>query len=185
LKLSKKFWIILTVIILIITFAGLGVARSQQVNEQKRLIDEFSLVELRLNGLRFEQLSSQQKELEEQLSQTISQFETASATSPQPIRSVAINDTLLDIAKTSGVEIIEISSSGPVSGELEGITCRVLTVTARVEGDAPNLISFTINLIDDLTNGVVKSVEINIPKATKNVKPTANIKLAIYSYQGD
>jgi len=185
LKLSKKFWIILTVIILIITFASLGVARSQQIDEKKRLIEEFSLAESRLNGLRFEQLSSQQKELEEQLSQTILQFETADATSPQPIRSVAVNDTLLDIAKTYGVEIIEISSSGPVSGELEGITCRVLTVTAKVKGDAPNLIDFTIHLIDSLTNGVVKSVEISIPEATKNVKPSANIKLAIYSYQGD
>ncbi len=181
-KLSKKSWLTLSVVILIIAFASLGIARSQQVQEQKRLSEELSLVGLRLNGLRFEQLSSRQKELEEQLSQAMPQLETDNETSPQPIRSIAINDSLLDIAETSGVEIIEISSSGPVSGDLEGIACRVLTLTVRVEGDAANLINFTIDLTDELTNGVVKSVEINIPKDASKAKASANVNLAIYSY---
>lgn len=181
-KPSKKRWIILTVIILIIVFASLGMVRSQQVHEQKRLSEELSLAGSRLNGLRFDQLSSQQKELEEQLSQTMSQFETANPTSPQSIKSIAINSALLDIAEICGVEIIEIGSSGPVNGDLEGVACRVLTVTTRVKGELPNLIGFIINLIDNLADGVVKSVEINVPKDTTKEKSSANIKMIIYSY---
>ena len=181
-KLSKKSWLTLSVVILIIAFASLGIARSQQVQEQKWLSEELSLVGLRLNGLRFEQLSSRQKELEEQLSQAMPQLETDNETSPQPIRSIAINDSLLDIAKARGVEIIAISSSGPVSGNLEGVACRVLTLTTRVEGDTPNLIRFTTDLIDNLTNSVIKSVEINIPRDTSKAKSSANINLAIYYY---
>ena len=184
-KPSKKNWLILTIGILIIACASLVAVRSQQVHEHERLTEELSLAELRLDGSGFEQLLSQQEELEEQLSQTKSQFEATNAIFPQPIGSIAFNDTLFDIAETCGAEVIEISSSGPVSGNLEGIACHVQTLTTRVEGDVTNLISFITHLIDNLTNGVVKSVEISIPKDTGAKKPSANIKLAIYSYQGD
>ena len=181
-KLSKKSWLILTIVILIIASASLGVAHSQQVHEQRRLSEELSLAGSRLNRFQFEQLSSQQKELEEQLSQIVSQSETSDAASPQPIRSIAINDSLLNIAKARDVKIIDISTSGAVSGDLEGIPCRILTLTTRVEGDTPNLIRFTTDLIDNLTNSVIKSVEINIPRDTSKAKSSANIKLAIYYY---
>ena len=105
-KLSKKSWLILTIVILIIASASLGVAHSQQGREQRRLSEELSLAGSRLNRFQFEQLSSQQKELEEQLSQIVSQSETTDAASPQHIRSIAINDSLLNIAKARGVEII-------------------------------------------------------------------------------
>lgn len=184
-KLSKKSWIILIIFIPVIILSSLGVARSQQAQEQKQLSDELYLAGLRLNKLRLEQPSSRQKELEEQLRQTLSQLETAEATSPQPVKSIEINSTLLDTAKTHGVEVIEIGTSGPASGNLEGIPCRILTLTARVEGDAANLTDFIINLTDNLANSIVTSLEIRIPQATGSEKASANIKLAIYSYQGD
>jgi len=185
LKLSKTSWLILTVGILLFTFVGLLALRSQQVQEQERLNEELSLAESRLGGSGFEQLLSRQEELEEQLSQTKSQFESASAISPQLTGSIAVSDTLFGVAEASGVDVIRTSSSGLASGDLGGVTCHVLTLTARVEGELPNLTSFIINLIDNLTNGAVKSVEISTPKDTSKQKSSANIKLVIYSYQGD
>lgn len=202
-KLSKTSWLILTVGIFIIAFASVGFARSQRIHEQNQLHEELSLVELRLSKFQLEELASQQEELEKQLSQTMLQLETAKATLSQPTESITASDTLFDIAKTCGVEITEISSSGLTTGDLEGITCSVLSLTVRVEGNTSSLISFITTLNDTLTTGVVKSVEISIPaidregeqegeeeeqeeeEEKEKEKPSANIHLVIYTYQGD
>lgn len=183
-KLSKISWLILTVGITIIAFTSLGIAHSQQVHKQNQLNEELSLAERRLNGLQFEELSSQQEELEKQLSQTISQLETAKTRLSQPAESIAASDALFGIAETCGVEVTEMSSSGPSSGDLEGVTCSVLPLTARVEGDVPNLISFVIKLNSDFMTGVVKSVDISVSENTTEERSAANIRLLIYTYQG-
>ncbi|MBA7602670.1 hypothetical protein ES703_09766 [subsurface metagenome] len=97
-KLSKKSGLILIVGIAIAIFAGLWLARGQQVDEQEQLHEELSIVAMRLNGLQGEEISSQQGELEKQLSQTISQLETAKAVLSQSTGSIAVSGTLFDIA---------------------------------------------------------------------------------------
>ena len=184
-KLSKTSWLLLTIGIFIITFAGLGVVRYQQVHEENRLNEEIALAEAKLNEFQLEQLSYQQGELEKQLSQATSQFETVKAMLSQPTGSIAVSGLLFDSAETYGVEVTELSSSGLVSDELEGVPCSILSLTARVEGDVSDLISFITELNGDLATGVVKSVEISIPGTTSEEKSSANIQLVIYTYQGD
>jgi len=184
-KLSKTTWLILTIGFFIIAFASLGIVRSQQVQEQDQLNQELTQAQLRLNEFQLEQLSSQHEELEKQLSQTISQFEAARTMLSQPIGSITTSGLLFDIAAACGVEVTEISSSGLASDDLEGVTCSVLPLSARVEGDVSDLVSFITNLYGELTNGIVKSVEISIPETTSEEKPSANIQLVIYTYQGD
>jgi len=185
LSISKTSWLLLSVGISIIAFTSLGVARSQQVHEQDQLDEELSLAERRLNGLQFEQLYSQQEELEKQLSQIISRLETTKARLSRPTGSIAASDALFSIAKACGVEVAEISSSGPASGDLEGVVCSVLPLTARIEGDVPNLISFIIKLNGDFTTGVVKSAGISVSENVSEERTSANIRLVIYTYQGD
>ena len=185
-KLSKRSWLLLAVGVSIIAFASLGAVRSQQASEQDQLYEELSLAELKLSRIQLKQLSSRQKELEKQLSQTISQSETTNVVLPQPTGSIVASDTLFDTAAACGVKVIAISSSGLATDEVEGTICYVLTLAVRVEGDVSNLISCITKLNDDLTNGVVKSVQISIPEATGEEKPSANIQLVIYTYyQGD
>lgn len=190
-KLSKTSRLILTAGIFIVAFASVGAARSQKIDEQNRLQEELAMTELRLSKLQLEELSSQQEELEKQLSQIISRSEAIQGMLSPPTASIATSDTLFDIAETSGVEITEIGSSEPVSDDLEGITYSALPFTVRVEGDTHRLIDFIINLNDNFKTGVVKSVEINIPEATENggetglERPSASIRLVIYIYQGD
>jgi len=185
LKLSKKSWLILIVGIAIAIFAGLWLARGQQVDEQEQLREELSIVVMRLNGLQGEEISSQQGELEKQLSQTISQLETAKAVLSQSTGSIAVSGALFDIAEAIGVEITEISSSGLSSDSLGGITCSVLPLTITVEGDVADIISFVGSLNHDFTTGIVKSVEISIPETTSEETVSANIQLHIYIFQGD
>lgn len=184
-KLSKTSWLLLTVGIFIITFASLGAVRYQQVNRQNQLNEELTLAEARLNEFRLEQLSYRKGELEEQLSQAISQFETAKAVLSQSTGSIATSSTLFDIAEAHGVEVTELSSSALVSEDLEGVPCSILSLTTRVEGDVSDLIGFITKLNSDLTTGVVQSVEINIPETTSEEEPSANIQLVIYTYEGD
>ena len=184
-KLSKKSWLILIVGIAIAIFAGLWLARGQQVDEQEQLREELSIVVMRLNGLQGEEISSQQGELEKQLSQTISQLETAKAVLSQSTGSIAVSGALFDIAEAIGVEITEISSSGLSSDSLGGITCSVLPLTITVEGDVADIISFVGSLNHDFTTGIVKSVEISIPETTSEETVSANIQLHIYIFQGD
>lgn len=184
-KLSKTSSIVLLIGIFVITFASLGAVRSQQVHEQKQLNDELQLVELKLREFQVEQLSHKQQELEKQLRETTSQSEATEGTLPQPPGSIAANDTLFNIAEACGVEVTEIGSSGLASDELGGIPCYVLTLTARAKGNLSDLISFITRLNSDLTNGVVGSVEISVPAATSEEKPSATIRLTVYTYHGD
>lgn len=184
-KFTKTSWLILSIGIFVIAFASLGIARSQQIGEQNQLYEELSIAELRLSKFQLEELSSQQEELEKQLSQTISQLETTKTKLTQPTESIAASDALFDIAKTCDVEVTEISSSGSVSGNLEGLTCSILPLTAKVEGETYSLIRFITKLNDDFMTGTVKSVEIIIPETTCKERPSVYIQMVIYTYQGD
>ena len=183
-KLSKTSWLLLISGVFILVFASLGAIYYQQFHQQNRLNEELTLAQLRLNGFKLEQLAHQQ-ELEKRLTQTISQCETAKAILSQSNRSIATSETLFYTATAYGVAVTEISSSGLASENLEGITCSILPLTARVEGDVSDLVSFIIKLNYKLTTGTVKSVEISIPETTSEEKTTANIQMVIYTYQGD
>lgn len=183
-KLSKTSLLLITIGIFIIALVGLVVVRSQQVGQQNLLSEELTSVELRLKGIQLERLSNQQEELEKGLSQTISQFEVARAMLSQPIESITISSALFGIAEAHGVELTEISSPGLSNGELAGLTFSVIPLTARVEGDVPNLVSFITGLNGDLATGVVKSVKISIPEIAGE-EASANIELAVYTYQGE
>jgi len=185
LKLSKKSGFILVVGIAIAIFAGLWLARGQQVHEQEQLHEELSVVAMRLNGLQGEEISSQRVELERQLSQTVSQLETTKAILSQSTGSIAVSGTLFDIAEGIGVEITEISSSPLSSDSLEGITFSFLPLSVTVEGDVPDIISFVGRLNSAFKTGIVKFVEISIPETTSEERASAKIQLYIYTYQGE
>jgi hypothetical protein len=170
--------------IFIIAIIGLGVIRSQQVNQQNQLNEKLTATELKLNGFQIEQLSHQQEELEEQLNQTLAQSETARNILSQPTGSIATSSLMFDIAEANNVEITEINSSGLTSGELAGIACSSLPVTASVAGNVTDLVNFVARLNGDLENGVINSVEISVPEAADE-EASASIQLVIYAYQGE
>jgi hypothetical protein len=185
LKLSKTSWILLAVGVFIIMFVGLGAVGFKQANQQDQLNEELTLAQLELQRIQLEQLAGQQEVLGNQLSQTLSQLETAKVKLSPPAVGITSGDILFDVAAAHGVTITEIKSSILASDELEGITCSVLSLMARAEGDVPDLIDFIIELNGDLPIGVIKSVAIGIPEATSEDKSSADIQLIIYTYQGE
>lgn len=184
-KLSKVSLLLMAVGLTIIIFTSLGVTRAQQLQEQDRVNEELTLVTRRLNIIQLAQLHSQYEELENQVSQTTSQFEAARAALTQPIGSIDASDTLFSIADSCNVEVIEIALMGPFSNELEGIPCSVLAFSIGIEGYVPNLISFVNRVNGDFVTGTVESVNTDISDNTTEQRSTAKIKLMIYSYQGE
>ncbi len=184
-KLGKASWLILIAGILIIAFAGLGIARAQQLNEHSQLDDELSIIETRLSKFQLKELSSQQADLEKQLEEAVIQLEIAKDNIRQPNESIHVTDVFFEIAEVCNVEVTRITSSGETSDELGDIICSAMPLTATVTGDVSNLISFVTKLNNDFTTGIVKSVAIVIPGESEEGKPTANIQLAVYTYQDD
>ena len=183
-KLSKTSWLIIIIGVFVILLVGLGIVRSQQVHQQNELNEQLALAQSKIQVIQLEPLSHRQGELEQQFSETDSQSESAKAILSQPIRSITISDLLFNIAEANNVNVTEINSSGLASEELAGVTCTVLPFTARVEGELTDLVSYITRLNSDLATGFVKSVEINVPEANSKDKPSANIQLVIYAYQG-
>ena len=173
-------------------FVGLWVMRSQQAQEKERLYEELSVAAVRLNNVNSDEFLSQQAELERQISQTLSQLETAKATVSHSAESISVSGTLFDIAEGAGVEVIAIGSSQQSVSNWQEIPCLVLPLTVIVEGDVPDILSFTAKLDRTLATAVIRSVVITIPEATDGEDssaeiqlPSANIQLGIYSYQGE
>jgi len=187
LKLSRTSWLILSGGIFIVTIASLGIAHSQQLEEQDLLSDNLSVAEMRLSKLQTRELASQREELEAQLSQAVSQLETAKDDMRQSIESIGVTDSLFEIAETCYVTVMDMSSSGITTEKLAGISYSVSALTVRVEGDVPNLIDFIIKMNNNFTTGVVKSADIDIPETTDEgeASPSAHIRLMVYTYQGD
>jgi hypothetical protein len=184
LKLRKRTLLITIVGIFVIVLISLGMLRSQQVSEQNQLNEQFTLIQSRLGVIKLEQLSSRQAELEGQLRQATSQFEAVKTVLSQPVGSITATSILFDIARAHGLEVTEVTSPGPTSDSLEGVACSVTSLTARVEGDVPNLVSFITKLNSHFTTGVVKSITITIPETISGEKASADIQLVVYTHQG-
>jgi type II secretory pathway pseudopilin PulG len=192
LKLGKTGYLFVILGVVAAIFAGLWVMRSRQTQEQERLYEELSVAVVRLDNFSSDELLSQQAELEQQLSQTLSQLETTKATVSQSAESISVSGTLFDIAELAEVEITAISSAQPSDNNWQGIPCSFLPLAVTAEGDVPNLITFIGKLDRALTTAVVRSAVISIPETTDGEEssaevqlPSASIQLGIYSYQGE
>jgi len=192
LKLGKPSYLLVILGVVAAIFAVLWVMRSQQAPEQERLYEELSVAMVRLDNFNSDGLLSQQAELEQQISQTLSQLETARATGAQSAESISLSGTLFDIAEGAGVEVTMISSAPQSDSNWQGIACLFLPLTVTVEGDVPDILSFIGGLDRTLATAVIRSAVITIPETTdwedssaEIQRPSANIQLGIYSYQGE
>ena len=183
-RLSRISWIIIISCIVITAFASLGTLSWQQFQKRNQLREELVQTEEQLNGFQAGQYAQRQETLEMQLNQTLSELQTSKSMFSQPIWSITTG-TLFDIAKASNTEVTAISSSGPTSAKLGGISCSAQTFAIRIEGDVPDLVSFITRLNQNLKAAVVKSVIISVLETTGEEKSTADLQLVVYTYEGD
>ena len=111
-NLSKTSWSILITGIFIVSVGSLGFTHSQQLQEQEQQGDVLTIAEKRVSQLQTKDLSIQQEELEEQLSQVRSELESAKEAMRLSIESIEETDALFQIAEICSVNITDIGSSG-------------------------------------------------------------------------
>lgn len=181
-KLSRTTLLLIVLGILIIAFANMSAAYSQQVSGQNQLNDELALARTRLGKLQPEPLSARQSELQGQLAQTLAEVDSAKAQLIQPLDSIDATDSLLSIAALSKVRVTSIASSGVIQEELNGLPATALLLNAKVEGKTPDLVAFISELNSSLPTGLVRSVEMSTGETPES--SSARVQVAIYSYQG-
>jgi len=182
-KLSKKSWLFIALGIFLIALVGLWMVYSQQSGIQNQLNEELALVKSRLGSIHIESLAEERIVLEQQLDETLAQSEVAREKLSQPMNSIIINDILFGTAAVHSVNITEISA--PVASEvvLDGVSCLTFPLTARVEGELDNLISFITELNGDFATATVKSVNIDIPQSGGDRKSSVSLQMVFYTYK--
>lgn len=185
LKLSKTSWICLSAGIFVVVVGSLGLTRSQQLREQVQIEEELSIAEKRISNLQVKQLRQKQEELQEKLDESLIQLKAAEDSIRQPVESIDVIDEFFTVAYSSGVKVMNISSSGVKSEKFEGITCSMITINAVVTGKVSDLIGFVISLNSDFTSGVVRSAQMSIKETSaEDGVSSANLAMVVYAYEG-
>jgi uncharacterized protein YqgV (UPF0045/DUF77 family) len=184
-KMSRTSLFLIAGGVFLIAVVGVGTIYFQQADRQSELEDKLIQAQANLSNMSLAELSSQQEELEGQSDQTNAQLEAVRAVLSEPVGIAGATSTLFDIAGDTGVEIIEMTSSGPAGVSLEGVDCLITSLMARIEGDLPRLMDFIKQLNNYLLTGVIRSVEIEIPDRASGQETSAEIHFAIYTYGGN
>ena len=184
-RLGKTSWLVIAIGITVITFASLGMARTDQVSERAALADELAIAENRLTNLQLRDLHNQKAGLEEQVTAAREAAATFREDISRPLESIEYTDELFDISDNTSVQITEITEREPRPDSLSEVDCELLPVTVHARGPLDNLISFVAHVNTDLTTGVVQTAEINIPGADEESQPSAVIQINIYGYEGE
>jgi outer membrane murein-binding lipoprotein Lpp len=185
LKLGKTSWFILVIGIFIVIVVSLGLARSQQMREYTRLSNELSVAEKRLSQVQVKQLTQQQEDLQGKLDASTVQLTAAKDTLRQTVQSIDVTDKFYAIVKSCGTAVSSYSSSNVKSDKVGDLSCSVITLNAVVEGDVSNLINLVIRLNTDFPTGLVNSAQISVPPSADMGKPSVNIVMVVYAYEGD
>ncbi len=183
-KFSKTGWLILATGIFIVVLAGLGIARSQQLQEQGKIKDELDISQKTLSNLQITDLTKQLAELKQKADEGQVQLNDAKQKLDQTVVSVEVTDEFFSIAKYCSVRVMSISTTPIIPNAYEGIGLSTTSVTAVAEGTLPDLINFVISINNDFTTGLVQSTQINIPLPDSGDTPSASVQVIVYSYEG-
>ncbi len=184
-KLSKTTWLIIAAIVFLVALVGVGRSYLQLVSDRKQVEKQLGAAQTRLKGIKLDELSSNQTDLEKQLSQAESQLEVAKATLPKSLEDVAISSSLFDLAKAHGVEVARITFSGTANETVGGVVWSVTSLTVIFEGDAPHILGLAINMGERFETAIVNSEKIAIPGTDSSENASAEVQLSIYASQGD
>ena len=182
-KLSKRGWIITAMAVFVIATASLGIIYFQQFQRQEELDKQLAQAQTNLDNAQVTRLISDKAELEVRLVEATARLETVKGTLINQIESSTVVETLFDVAEAHNLEIIELTSSVSSKQNLAGVNFSAILLTARVKGNASNVIDFVIDLNNRFNTGVTGSVTVTIPENSGGDGTTVDVRMTIYSYQ--
>ena len=191
-KLSKKVWLIVVIVIFAIALGVLFSIYSGQAGERNELNDKLSNAQTLLPSL-----VANREKLEDQLTQAESLLDKSQAKFPEVLESieygedffkVAYGQNLYSMASGCGVELTSLTASKPTTKKLGAVTYSVSSFAVVVKGN----IDDTLDFIDAIGTGIdyeptwsfqlpwsvdVKSVNMDVARRT------TTINLDIYGYK--
>ncbi len=182
-KISKKSWVMIVLGFLIIASVSLFFVYYQGADERKQLQADLLSVRSNLSAVDTTTLTQRQKVLERDLNQAYRKYEADKAKFVQSIENIDASNALYNTANVNSVNITEMSSSDIRSEVIEGASCLALSLDAKVVGKVENLVAFITQLNDELTNAVVKSVNMDIASSDNDTIAFANIQMVIYTHE--
>jgi len=183
-KLSKKVWLIVEVIIIVAALASLFTIYSRQAGERGDLQDRLSRAETLVP-----KLTNNKKTAEDQLASATSLLNKNQAKFPESVESIEYGEDLFKIADDCNVELTSLHSSTPTGKKVGSVTYSVSSFGVVVEGNTDNILKF----IDAIGTGIdydlswsfqlpwsvdVNSINMEVAKSK------ATISLDIYGYKG-
>ncbi|OGO43149.1 MAG: hypothetical protein A2137_08075 [Chloroflexi bacterium RBG_16_58_8] len=182
-KLSKTSWLILTTGVFLVVLIGLGVTRSQQIKEQSALDEKIKTSQTIIDKLQTTELLQQVEDLQAQVEEEQTLLEEAKQRLNQTVVSADVTERFFDIADYSNVTVLNIGTSSIGTDTVDGVHLSLTTLTSAVQGDLYDIVDFVINLNHGYPTGFVKTTQISVPDPTGAELPTANIQMAVYSYE--
>jgi len=178
LKISKTTRWILTIGILAILLASLGIIYARQTTELREL--NTSVAQAHQDFIKY---TTQRKELEEGLEAKLRQTKSSIASLQdefgQYTESIEINKALFETADEATVTITNLSSSSPAEEELNGITYQVFTLRLAAEGEVVALLNFIRKLSDKFPSSDINSIKVT----ASDEEGSLDLSMKIYAYE--
>jgi len=134
-----------------------------------------------------EELAGQLAQLENQLDESEVAYSRSQANFPEAVASIEYDEEIYSIAHDNKLEVMSLTASEPRENKVEDISFDSTILEVEVRGTVANILNF----IDDVANGgyfnsaTIELVNMEVPKPGEDEKPTAVIKIIIYSYEGE
>jgi type II secretory pathway pseudopilin PulG len=176
-KIDKKFWLIIVIVILVIAAVSLVRPYIQQVKERKELSVNLAAQQALLRNYTIDK-----EDLEDELEAAESLLNTSQAKFPESLESIEYGEDLFEIADDCNVQLTRLSPSMPGTKTGGAVTYSVSTFVVVVKGDINDILDF----IDVIRIGdgfqLPWSAEVKSISITEGT--TATITLEIYGYKG-
>lgn len=188
-KLSKTSWLILSTGVFLVILAGLGLTRSQQIQDQAVTQDELDISSMRLSNSATSELRYRIEEIQQQIDMGKAQLDDAMVRLEKTVISADVTENFYSIAEFSNVEIMQFNSSPIASSSLGGVRVSQTALNARVVGGLREVIDFIVNINNSFTTGYIESATLQIGSPPVDDEDTlavttAAINMIIYSYEG-
>ena len=177
-KLSKKVWLIVVIVIFAVALGVLFSIYSGQNSERAQFNDRLSQAQTLLPGL-----INNRETKEDELTQAESLLAASQAQFPESVESIEYGDDLFEIADDYDVILTRLTASKPTSKTVGTVTYSISSFTVVVQGSIDNILEFIYALRTGDDFQLPWSAEVNSVK-TNISGGSANINLVIYGYKG-
>lgn len=158
-KLNKTSWILVVIGVLVVAGVCLGLLRSQQTDKQKQLQDKLVLAQKKLASINYEDLISQKERLALEIEGYQGQAAGVKKALTFPEDSISISGQIFNTARSCGVDVANMTSTGRVKAELYGTPCSSLPVNIEASGSYGEISNFLYALSREFPTSTVTTVQ--------------------------